>query len=80
MRQGTGLLINPCSSIHTCFMRYAIDVVFLDEENTTVHILHSIPPYRFSPVIQGAVKVLELPAGVCSSTNTVIGDKIQFTY
>lgn len=75
--KATGLLITPCSSVHTCFMRYPIDVIFLDEDNKILHIMHSIKPYRFSPIVKRAKKVLELPAGTCISTGTAINDQVE---
>jgi len=75
----TGLLITPCSSIHTFFMNYSIDVVFLDHQNRVCGILHSLPPYRLGPIVKGARKALELKAGVCSATSTEIGDHIAFS-
>ncbi len=76
LKDGMGLLIVPCSSVHTCFMRYPIDVMFLDEDNKILHIMHSMQPYRFSPIVTGAKKVLELPAGICLSTSTAVNDQV----
>ena len=79
LENDTGLLIIPCSSIHTFFMRYSIDVVFLDHQNRVCRILHSLPPYRIGPIVKGAKKVLELNAGVSLATGTEIGDHIVFS-
>ncbi|HHX49861.1 MAG TPA: DUF192 domain-containing protein [Clostridia bacterium] len=73
----SALLLEPCSGIHTFFMRYPIDAVFLDGENRVLYILHSIRPYRWSPLIKNAQKVLELPAGCCRRTATEIGNKLE---
>lgn len=78
-RTGMGLLLVPCSSIHTWFMRYPIDVLFLDRDNRVLQAVHSIPPFRWGPVVKGAAKALELPAGVIGATGTQIGDMIEFT-
>ncbi|MBM7855624.1 uncharacterized membrane protein (UPF0127 family) [Desulfohalotomaculum tongense] len=74
------LLIRPCSSVHTFFMKYPIDVIFLDKENRILKILHSLPPYRFSPLVWNAKMVLELPAGRCRCTGTRVGDLLKVTY
>lgn len=58
-------------------MRYPIDAVFLDGENRVLYILHSIVPFRLSPLIKNAQKVLELPAGHCRRTDTEVGNKLQ---
>ncbi|WP_422444877.1 DUF192 domain-containing protein [Thermoanaerobacterium sp. DL9XJH110] len=79
-KTGMALLIMPCSSIHTWFMRYPIDVIFLDGDNRVLKVAQSIPPFRFGPVVRKAVKALELPAGVCRATGTEIGDVIEFTF
>ena len=44
----TGLLLEPCPQIHTCFMRFAIDVVFLDGQNRVVAVLENLKPWRMS--------------------------------
>ena len=61
---GTGLLIMRCNCIHTCFMRFAIDAVFLDRRDEIVKVVRNIRPWRLW-VWGGwrAVRVLELPAG-----------------
>lgn len=63
MKGFDGLLIDPCRSIHTFFMRYPIDVVFLSRRDEVVHIVRSMRPWRMSSFYWRAVKVLELPAG-----------------
>ncbi len=58
-----GLLIQPCNSIHTCFMRFSIDVIFLSANGEIIKILRSMKPWRFSWMYLRAVKALELKAG-----------------
>jgi uncharacterized membrane protein (UPF0127 family) len=57
-----GLLLRPASSIHTCFMRYPIDVVFLDAAFHALSVHHALPPWRVRSD-RGACAVLELRAG-----------------
>ncbi|MGB2875326.1 MAG: DUF192 domain-containing protein [Gaiellaceae bacterium] len=59
---GEGLLLRPAASIHTAFMRFAIDAVFLDRANTVVKVASALRPWRTS-ACRGARAVLELPAG-----------------
>lgn len=73
----SALLIKPCNAIHTCFMKYSIDVIFLDVNNRVLHILHSIPPFRFFSPVAGAKCVIELPSGRCTSTGTRVGDLLK---
>lgn len=58
-----GLLIEPCNSIHTFFMKYALDIVFLDSHNVVVKVIRGLRPWRMTWMYFGAVKTLELPAG-----------------
>jgi uncharacterized membrane protein (UPF0127 family) len=62
---GEGLLIEPCKQVHTFFMRFPIDVVFLDSKNQVLA-KQSLKPWRLSPLIFKAAKVLEVPAGSTS--------------
>lgn len=58
-----GLLLNPCNSIHTFFMRYNLDIVFISSENRVVKIIRGIKPWRMTWIYLRAKKTLELPAG-----------------
>lgn len=60
---GDGLLLEPCNSIHTFFMRYSLDVVFLSKSNEIVKIIRNLKPWRMTWIYFGARKTLELPAG-----------------
>jgi uncharacterized membrane protein (UPF0127 family) len=57
-----GLLLRPSPSIHTCFMRFPIDAVFLDRELRVVSVRGRLRTWRFAAQ-RGARAVLELPAG-----------------
>lgn len=58
-----GLLINPCNSIHTFFMRYSLDIVFLSKDDKIIKIIRNIKPWRMTWIYFKARKTLELPAG-----------------
>ena len=60
-RAGAGLLIPSCRSVHTFGMRFALDVVFLDEELRPLAVRTAMPPRRFAG-LRGARAVLELPS------------------
>lgn len=63
---GTGLLIEPCNSIHTFFMRFAIDVAYLASDAGNYKVLairRGMVPWRMDFPVFGARAVLELPAG-----------------
>ena len=77
LAEDEGLLLRPAfGGIHTCFLRFAIDVAYLDEEGQVVAIRPHLPPWRFWLVWQReAVMALELPAGRLQATQTEIGDR-----
>ena len=58
-----GLMIEPCTSIHTFFMNYPIDVVFLNKDNKVVKVIENMKPWRLSSFYFRANKVLELMGG-----------------
>jgi uncharacterized membrane protein (UPF0127 family) len=70
---GEGLLLYPAPSIHTAFMRFPIDVVFLDRESVVVRVIDRLPPWRAAKA-QRARSVLELPAGECARCGVQVGD------
>jgi hypothetical protein len=75
MRRGEGMLIRPTFSIHTMFVRFPIDVVFLDRDMTVVSIAHGLKPWRFAAA-RKAKSVLELAAGECRRLELEPGDRL----
>ena len=78
-RNGRGLWIVPCRGVHTLAMRFPIDVVYLDRNQTVVHLEQNLPPWHFAPVRLQAASVLELPCQTIAKTGTAVGDNIEFT-
>lgn len=74
---GEGLLIVPCNSIHTHFMGFAIDVLYVDKAQQVVAIDHEMAPWRFGKIHRGARFVVELPAGTAAVTGTQVGDQLE---
>ena len=74
MSGNEGLLILGCSSIHTCFMRFAIDVVFMDINHSVICIKKRIKPWRLSGFVRKAYMTLELPEGTIRKKNISLGD------
>ena len=72
------LVLKPCSSIHTFFMRFPIDVLFLNKNMQIIKSIQNIPPNHLSPVLRASQMVIELPAGKISQSNTQVGDMIEF--
>jgi uncharacterized membrane protein (UPF0127 family) len=78
LEPGEGLWIVPCESVHTFFMQFAIDLVYLDRNHRIKKVRGSVPPWRLSACLS-AHSILELPAGTIQSTQTQAGDTLQFT-
>jgi len=72
-----GLWIVPCASIHTWFMRFAIDVLFLNQGNEVVSVAEEVVPFRLR-FGRGAHSVLELAAGRASSVGVRVGETLEF--
>jgi hypothetical protein len=60
---GVGLWIEPCQGVHTCFMSFPIDVVFVDREGTILAVREGMRSWRFTRIYGQARAVLELAAG-----------------
>lgn len=73
---GKGLLLKPCNVVHSWFVTFLFDIVFLNEELVIVHIIEAMPPFRFSPIVRKAQAVLELPAGVVRMSGSRVGDRL----
>jgi uncharacterized protein len=79
---GTGMLfeagrMEPFMCMHMFFMRFAIDIVFLDRAGRVIRISHNLRPWRLSPIVWRARKALELPAGSAAQSLTEVGDRID---
>ncbi len=72
-----GLILRPCNSIHTFFMRFPIDVVFLDRYDLIIKVYHSLSPWRLSRTFFRSAMCLELPAGAAIQSRTQEGDRLQ---
>ena len=72
---GEGILLRPGGSVHTFFMRFPIDVVFLDDELTIVAIERVVSPWRTARA-KGAKSVLELAAGECERLGVTEGTRL----
>jgi uncharacterized protein len=73
---GQGLWIVPCESVHTCGMKFAIDVLYLDRKKRVRKLRRSMLPWRLSMCLL-AHSVLELPAGTIEQTGTTAGDQLE---
>ncbi len=76
MGEGEGLWIVPCPMIHTFFMQFSIDVLFLDGELKVVRVLEDLKPWRLSPWVFRARSVLELAGGALKGS-VAVGDVLE---
>jgi uncharacterized membrane protein (UPF0127 family) len=74
LHDNRGLLIRPARGIHTHFMRFPIDLIYLDERNRVVKIRSDMPPWRIDPF--HAAAVIEVAAGLADAGGVRIGDEI----
>ena len=74
--EGYGLWIEPCADIHSCFMRFLFDAVFVDKDGIVLHLVESMPAWRCSKWVKGGRAVLELPAGTIAKTDIQLGDHL----
>jgi len=73
---GDGLWIVPCESVHSFFMKFTIDVLYLDRQHKVKKIRPEMVPWRASACLT-AHSVLELPAGTIARTGTAAGDQLE---
>lgn len=74
--EGEGLWIIPCEAVHTFFMRFPIDLIYLDRKHRVKKVRDSVPAWRISGCLS-AHSVLELPAGTIRNTRTECGDTLE---
>ena len=73
---GHGLLIDPCNSVTCYFMRFTIDVIYIDRARRVVALAPELRPFRNGPIVFRARAVIEVPAGTIARTGTQIGDEL----
>lgn len=73
---GEGLWIVPCEAVHTFFMRFPLDLVYLDRAGKVKKVREAVAPWRISACLL-AHSVLELPAGTIRATHTRAGDRLE---
>ena len=75
---GEGLWIVPCESVHTFFMRFPIDLVYIDRKHRVRKVRSSVPAWRLSACFS-AHSVIELASGAVRDTQTKAGDQLEFS-
>jgi uncharacterized protein len=77
LEAGEGLWIVPSRGVHTCWMRFAIDVLALDERGIVIDRVVHLKPWRIRLPRRGTAGVLELPAGTLDQSGTRVGHRIE---
>ena len=75
LEPGSGLWIVPRESVHTFFMKFPIDLVYLDKQRKVRKVRHAVPAWRLSACLT-AHSILELPAGTAEKSGTLPGDEL----
>lgn len=75
---GGGMWIVPCEAVHTFWMRFSLDLVYLDRKKRVRKLSRDVPPWRLSGCLL-AHSVLELPPGTIRDTQTQPGDTLEFS-
>jgi uncharacterized protein len=70
------MFISPCVAVHTAFMRFAIDVVFVDRDGRAVQIVQDMQPWRMAASLKGCA-VIELAAGRVKACGVQVGDRLS---
>ena len=77
LNAGEGLWIVPCESVHTFFMKFALDLVYLDRTHIVCKTVANVPPWRMSMCFL-AHSIVELPAGSIEQGGIRKGDQLVF--
>ena len=72
-----GMVLAPCFSIHTAFMRFPIDAAFVSRGGTVVKMVHELRAWRVATSLR-AYAVVELPAGTLRRRDVAAGDRLYF--
>jgi uncharacterized membrane protein (UPF0127 family) len=78
LERGSAMILAPCSSVHTFFMKFPIDIIFVARDGRVVKICERRRPWRLALGL-GAFAVVELPAGALEASGTRVGDRLEIT-
>ena len=75
---GEGLFLAPCKGVHMYFMRFPLDVLFIDQTGLVIAAHPGLEPGKRTPVYRNAMYALELPNGAIADTGTSVGDRLSW--
>lgn len=76
MEHHSALWIKPCSSIHTYFMKFAIDVVFVDKNLKVTSVRQNVSPWKLLFSTLRSDSVFEFASGVITTDKVQVGDQL----
>src|SRR3974390_1941551 len=76
LERGNGLWIIPCEAVHTFFMQFPLDLIYLDKKHRVKKVRSKVPPWRLSACLS-AHSVIELPGGTVQDSQTRVGDQLE---
>ena len=71
------IILDPCNSVHTFFMHFALDILFVDKHYKVIKVFHRLNPNRITRIYWHSSRVIELPIGSLSLTHTQVQDQLQ---
>ena len=77
LKPSQGIWLEPCRSVHMFFMRFPIDVLFVDRRGRVVSAVSRLRPWRIAFGGAGTTAALELPVGMIEKTDTRPGDVLD---
>jgi uncharacterized membrane protein (UPF0127 family) len=79
LAQGSALVLAPCVAIHTFFMRFSLDILFVDRSGRVVKMCAGVRPWRIR-ACAAAHAVIELPEGAIARSGTCVGDVVELCF
>jgi uncharacterized membrane protein (UPF0127 family) len=76
LRSDEAIWIVPSVGIHTIGLMFAIDAVYLDEQNRVIHLIENLGPLRIAGIRRQCASVLELPPRSIYGSGTQVGDQL----
>jgi uncharacterized membrane protein (UPF0127 family) len=70
------VLFKNCKSVHTFFMHFNLDVIFLDRDNRVIKIVKQLKPFRIVLPVKNAVSIVEIPSNTIENVNSLLGKKL----
>ncbi|MDR0953357.1 MAG: DUF192 domain-containing protein [Elusimicrobiota bacterium] len=77
LKEGEGIILKPCAQIHTFFMRYPLDAIFVSKDLKVLSVIENMRPWRLSPFVFKALYTVEVAGGSLKG-GVKAGDEVSF--